>query len=117
MTTGRPLAVHAAHRGDCLYKLRSNLGKTKELGNGRKVADLLPSQSFDQANARLAGIQGHFAAKAAENQAFKQRLGATVGDAVRHNRTDDGVDRGSFAPKTPRGQSRKQRRWAEADSE
>jgi hypothetical protein len=121
VVTGKPLTIHAAHTGDCLYKLRSNLGKTKELPNGRKVADLLPSQSFDQANARLAGIQGHFAAKAAENNAFKQRLGAKVGDvAGSHNggnrRDEFGIDRGAATPRTPRGQSRKQR-WAQSDSE
>ena len=60
-------------------------------------------------------LLGEVRKKAAENQAFKQRLGATVGDAVRHgNRRDEsGIDRGSFAPKTPRGQSRKAAsRWA-----
>lgn len=122
VTTGRPLAVHAAHTGTCLYKLRNNLGKRKTLPNKREVADLLHSHSFDQAKERLAGLEAYnakmSAEKMAENQAFKQRLGATIGDAVRHNRTDDGIDRGpGFTPRLERGKSRKQRRWAPEDAE
>ena len=46
-----------------------------------------------------------------QEAAMKSRLGFKVGDAVRH----DGFDRGTqFTPKTPRGQSRKQR-WAQTD--
>lgn len=115
VVTGKPLAVHAAHTGDCLYKLRDNLGKKKQLPNGRRVAELLSSQSFDQANARLAGIQGHFTAVSADRQAMQERLGATIGNTARRN--DDGIDRGSFAPRTPRGQQRKQRRWVESDGQ
>ena len=107
VTTGRPLAVHAAHTGTCLYKLRNNLEQTKKLTSGREVAKLLHSHSFEQANARLAGIQGHFNAKDQEKQAMKQRLGArTGGDAA-------GFSNGAnFTPRTPRGKSRKEsRNW------
>lgn len=117
--TGKPLARHAAHTGDCLYQLRNARNKKKQLPNGKWVADLLPSQSFDQADARLAGIEGYFAEKANEKQAMQNRLGFKVGDAARHsggNRTDDGIDRGSYAPKTPRGQIRKQQRWTQEDA-
>ena len=114
--TGKPLARHAAHTGDCLYKLRNARGKKKDLPNGRQVADLLPSQSFAQANERLAGIEGHFAEKANEKQAMQNRLGFNTA-RTSGGRTDDGIDRGSFAPKTPRGQSRRQpRRWSEEDA-
>ena len=118
VVTGKPMSVHAAHVGDCLYKLRNARGKRKDIqvnGKTRSVADLLPSQSSQQASVRLAGIQGHFSAKDAEKQAFQERLGFKVGDAVRNGgrRDESGIDRGSFAPKTPRGQRRNERRWTE----
>ena len=120
VVTGKPLTVHAAHTGDCLYKLRDARSKKKQLTNGKWVADLLPSQNFKQANVRLAGIQGHFAEKSAEKTAMQNRLGFKVGDVARSsggNRSDDGIDRGAFAPSTPRGQSRRQpRQWTEDDS-
>lgn len=114
VVTGKPLAVHAAHVGDCLYKLRDARGKKKQLPNKRFVADLLPSQSFAQANARLTGIQASFQAKTDDRAAMKARLGFT-GDTAR---SGGGFTNGaSFTPKTPRGQSRTQpRRWAEEDA-
>lgn len=126
------LTVHGAHPGECMFRLRLKRDRNGEVvyesytdskGNARSKPVLLPSQSFDQANARAAGVKASILAKrdakAAEESAFKSRLGFRVGDAVRHNgRTDDGIDRGSqFTPKTPRGQSRKQRRWADSDTE
>lgn len=122
VVTGKPLAVHATETGDNLYQLRNARNRKKELRNGRMVADLLYAQSFDQANARLAGIQAKFEAQANEKNAMNSRLGFKVGDAVRHNggnRNDDGIDRGpQFTPRTPRGESRKQpRRWADGDSQ
>lgn len=113
--TGKPLARHAAHTGDCLYKLRDARGKKKQLPNGKWVADLLPSQSFDQADARLAGIQGHFTEKSAEKTAMQNRLGFKTGDAAH---SGGGFTNGaSFTPKTPRGQTRKQPRWVPEDAE
>lgn len=118
VVTGKPLAVHVTATGDTLYKLRNARGKRKTIKTARgerQVADLLPSQCFDQANARLAGINGHFAEKSAEKQAFNERLGFTMNDARRRNPTADenGFDRGSYAPRTPRGKVRKQdRTWA-----
>lgn len=121
VVTGKPLAIHASETGDNLFQLRNARKLKKELPNGWQVANLLYSQSFDQANARLAGIQANFNAQVEEQQAMNSRLGFKVGDVARHNggnRTDDGIDRGSFAPRTPRGQSRKQRRnWGGDASE
>lgn len=129
------LTVHGAHPGECLFRLRLKRDRNGEVvyepytdakGNQRSKPVLLPCQSFDQANARVAGVKASILAKrderAASENAMKSRLGFKVGDAVRHNgggRTDDGINRGpQFTPRTPRGQSRKQRRWAEtADSE
>jgi len=118
------LTVHGAHSGECLFRLRLKRDRNGEVvyeqytdsrGNQRSKPALLPSQSFDQANARAAGVKASILAKRDErtNQeaAMKSRLGFKVGDAVRH----DGFDRGTqFTPKTPRGQSRKQR-WAQTD--
>jgi hypothetical protein len=125
------LTVHGAHPGECLFRLRLKRDRNGEVvyepytdskGNPRTKPVLLPSQSFDQANARVAGVKASILAKrdarTAEENRVKQNLGFTVGNAAhssggRHG--DDGIDRGAFAPKTPRGKSRKQRRWAAAD--
>lgn len=129
------LPVYGFHPGECMFRGRLKrdrngnvIYKTITPRNGGRpyeVPDLLPCHNFAQANARSAavriGLQAKRDARTAEENATKSRLGFKVGDAVRHNgdnRTDDGIDRGAqFTPKTPRGQSRKQRRWVEADSE
>ncbi len=128
------LTVHGAHPGECLFRLRLKRDRNGDVvyqkyndakGNERSKPVMLPCQAFDQANARAEGVKASILAKrdkrAANENAFKQRLGFKVGDAVRHsgggNRTDDGINRGSFAPKTPRGQSRKQRNWTEDATE
>ncbi len=119
VVTGKPLAIHASETGDNLFQLRNARKLKKELPNGRQVADLLYCQSFDQASARLAGIQAKFQAQADEKNAMNSRLGFKVGDAARHSgdgsRTDDGIDRGpQFTPRQARGQgSRRTRRWSE----
>jgi len=117
VVTGKPMTVHAGHTGDCLYKLRNARNRRKTLeSSGKSVADLLPSQSFDQANARLAGLNGHFAQRRAEGQAFQKRLGFT-NEPRGSNDRDEGVNRGQFTPSTPRGHRRaekRQRGWADA---
>ncbi|PIR42087.1 MAG: hypothetical protein COV30_00070 [Candidatus Yanofskybacteria bacterium CG10_big_fil_rev_8_21_14_0_10_37_15] len=80
VVTGRPLARHAAHPGQCIYELRDARGKKKTLPNGRVVADLLDAQSFSQAAARLAGIQANLASKKAKKEAVDNRLGFTLTD-------------------------------------
>ena len=127
------LTVHGAHPGECLFRLRLKRNRNGEVvyesyadakGNQRSKPVMLPCQSFDQANARVAGVKVSILAKldarTAEDNRMKQALGFKVGDAAHSgSRTDDGINRGSqFTPKTPRGQSRKQRRWGpETDSE
>jgi hypothetical protein len=123
------LAVHGAHPGECLFRLRLKRDRNGEVvyesytdnrGQARQKPVLLPCQSFDQANARAAGVKASILAKrdarTAEETRMKQALGFKLGDATRGGgrHGDDGIDRGSFAPKTPRGQSRKQR-WAKTD--
>jgi len=125
------LTVHGAHPGECMFRLRLKRDRNGEVvfesytdskGNQRTKPVLLPSQSFAQANTRAEGVKASILAKreekAATENAMKSRLGFKVGDAVRHNgggsRTDDGIDRGAFAPKTPRGKQRRtQQRWAD----
>ncbi len=126
------LKVHGAHPGECMFRLRLKRNRDGEVvyeqytdnrGQQRSKPVLLPSQSFDQAKARVKGVRTSILAKrdarAAEDNRMKQTLGFKVGDAVRNSggrHGDDGIDRGSqFTPKTPRGQSRKQRRWVETD--
>ena len=103
----------------------------RKTGQKRWKWALLDAQSFDQATARAAGVRASELAKRttrdaevtasqAEGRRQAEALGFKVGDAVRHsggNRTDDGIDRGAFAPKLPRGQSRRQsRRWVEEEA-
>lgn len=123
------LTVYGAHPGECLFRLRLKRDRNGEVvyeqytdsrGNQRSKPVLLPCQSFDQANVRVVGVKASILAKrderAASEAAMKSRLGFKVGDAAHSgngdNRTDDGIDRGSFAPTTPRGQRRGQQRWA-----
>lgn len=124
------LTVHGAHPGECMFRLRLKRDRNGEVvyesytdskGNQHSKAVLLPSQSFDQANARAEGVKASILAKrderAASENAMKSRLGFKVGDAARQGGgngwTEDGINRGAFAPKTPRGKQRTQRRWAE----
>lgn len=127
------LPVLGFHAGECMFRgrlKRDRIGnviyKTITPTNGRpyEVPDLLPCHNFAQANARSAavrlGLQAKRDARVADENAAKARLGFKVGDAARNSggrHGDDGIDRGAFAPKTPRGQSRKQRRWSEDVSE
>lgn len=127
------LTVHGAHPGECLFRLRIKRDRngdavyeqfTDGKGNKRSKVSMLPCQSFAQATTRAEGVKASILAKrnerTAEETRMKTALGFKVGDVARRtggNRTDDGIDRGAFAPKTPRGQSRKQRRWAESDAE
>lgn len=125
------LTVHGAHPGECLFRLRLKRDRNGEVvyesyrdskGNQRSKPVMLPCQSFAQANARAEGVKASILAecdeRANQESAMKSRLGFKVGDTARNSgtRTDDGIDRGSFAPKTPRGQSRRQR-WAQIDGE
>ena len=123
---GLNLKVYGAHPGECLFRLRvrrdrngNAMSETYTNGQGqeRQRWVLLDAQSFDQANARVAAVRLSILAKRdqreADNARVKQVLGFKVGDAARGPRTDDGIDRGSYAPRTPRGQSRKTRRWIE----
>lgn len=128
------LPVHGFHPGECLFRGRLKrdrngnvMYKPIQPRNGGKpfeVPDLLPCHNFAQANARAAavriGLQAKRNERATSETGMKERLGFKVGDAVRHsgggNRTDDGIDRGSFAPRTPRGQRRK-RSWTEDAAE
>ena len=87
-------------------------------GQQRQRWLMLDAQSFDQANVRREAVRASIVAKRdardAENARVRQNLGfKPVSGGGRHG--DDGIDRGSFAPKTPRGQSRKQRRWVVDD--
>lgn len=126
------LPVHGGHPGECMFRLRLKrdrngnvIYKTITPVNGRpyEVLDLLPCHNFAQANARSAavrlGLQMKRDARTAEENAAKARLGFKVGDAARHNgggaRTDDGIDRGVFAPRLERGKQRTQRRWSEEE--
>lgn len=128
------LTVHGAHPGECLFRLRIKRDRngdavyesyTDARGAQRSKVSMLPCQSFAQATARAEGVKASILAKrnerTAEENRMKTALGFKVGDVARHtggNRTDDGIDRGSFAPKIPRGQTRKQpRRWASEDAE
>ena len=123
---GLNLKVYGAHPGECLFRLRvrrdrngNAMSETYTNGQGqeRQRWVLLDAQSFDHANARVAAVRLSILAKRdqreADNARVKQVLGFKVGDAARGPRTDDGIDRGSYAPRTPRGQSRKTRRWIE----
>ncbi len=128
------LTVHGAHPGECLFRLRLKRNQDGVVAymrykdsqnNERSKPVMLPSQSFDQANARVVGVRASILAereeRAVSEAAMKTRLGFKLGDSHRSSggrrQGDDGIDRGSFAPKTPRGQSRKQRRWDDDISE
>ncbi len=128
------LKVHGAHPGECLFKLRIRRDRNgnamqEEYVDNRGIKRqkwlLLDTQSFDQANVRVVAVKLSILAKrderASSEAATRARLGFKVGDAAAAHtgggghRTDDGFDRGAFAPKTPRGQSRKQQRWVDED--
>ncbi|MBI2065313.1 MAG: hypothetical protein HYT62_04645, partial [Candidatus Yanofskybacteria bacterium] len=123
------LPVIGFHPGECLFRGRLKrdrsgnvIYKTITLQNGRtrEIPDLLPCHNFAQANERSAavriGLQAKRDERVAEEGRMRQALGFKVGDTARTsggNRTDDGINRGSYAPKTPRGQHRGQRRWVD----
>ena len=75
VVVGRPMAVQPGHIGNCLFQLRDARKKTKQLGNGRTVRDLLPSQAFDQAKARLEGVTAASSARREQNSSFRERIG------------------------------------------
>jgi len=75
VVVGRPMAVQPGHVGNCLFKLRDAREKTRQLADRRTVRDLLPSQAFDQAQARLEGVTATFAARKEQNSSFRDRIG------------------------------------------
>lgn len=123
------LKVHGAHSGECLFKLRIRRDRdgnamyetyTDGRGQQRERPMMLDAQAFDQANARVVAVHDGIIAKrdkqAAESQRVREALGFTMNDARRRNPTanESGIDRGPLhTPSTPRGKSRKQRRWVE----
>ncbi|GEM_PF-6925963 len=131
----KPGAFRSAEPTGLRVKRDRNGHAVKEFYEDRKTGQkrwkwaLLDAQSFDQATARAAGVKASEMAKRetrnaevtanqAEGRRQAEALGFKVGDtAVRHNggrHGDDGINRGAFEPKTPRGQSRTQRRrWAD----
>lgn len=132
------LPVHGAHPGECMFRLRLKrdrngdvIYKTMTGGHGQtyEVPDLLPCHNFAQANARAAavrlGLQTRRDQRVADENRMRQNLGFKVGDAARTsgggNRTDDGIDRRSHAPRLGRGQTSKKtqprRVWVENDTE
>src|SRR3989344_3511111 len=111
VVVGRPLAVPASHTGeDCLFHLRNARRKKKQLPNGRMVPDLLPSQSFAQANARLTGIQSHLAQKSQADEGMRGRLGLSNEEKVGNGFGNRPFRNASHQPTTPRGWSRNDRR-------
>ena len=127
------LTVHGAHPGECMFRLRLKRDRNGEVvyesytdgkNAQRSRPVMLPSQSFAQASARAEGVKASILAKrderVSEDNAMKSRLGFKLGDTARHTngRPDDGIDRGALhTPRTPRGKSRTQRRWAPENAE
>jgi len=110
------LTVHGAHAGDCLYQLRvkrDRNGRTvredyqDKRGNSRSRVVLLPSHSFDQANARAEGVKANIRAKReerkAQGDAVRGRLGFKIGEAV---------DVQEAQPRGNHRSAKRQRSWA-----